>query len=232
MKAFGTQNENRRKEWIQEALKKLPDGQRILDAGAGEQDHKSHCQHLEYVSQDFAQYDGQGDSHGLQMGQWDYKNLDIISDITDIPEQDNSFDAILCAEVFEHIPEPIKALKEFHRLLKKNGTLILTAPFCSLTHFSPYHYYSGYNRNFYRHILPEIGFEIAEIVSNGNYFEYLAQELLRLPQIADKYSGMKIGWLYRLCLTHVLRCLGKCSTSDKNSDELLCFGYHVKAIRK
>ena len=232
MTAFGTQNENRRKQWIQEALNKLPEGQRILDAGAGEQDHKNHCQHLEYVSQDFAQYDGQGDNHGLQMGQWDYKKLDIISDITQIPEPDNSFDAILCSEVFEHIPDPIKALKEFHRLLKKNGTLILTAPFCSLTHFSPYHYYSGYNRNFYQQVLPELGFEIIEITSNGDYFEYLAQELLRLPQIADKYSRMTMGKLCRLCVAHILRYLSKCSTSDQNSDELLCFGYHVRAIRQ
>ena len=76
MTTFGTQNESRRKEWIQKNLEKLPGGLRILDAGAGEQAHKNLCRHLEYVSQDFAQYDGQGDSHGLQMGRWDYNKLD------------------------------------------------------------------------------------------------------------------------------------------------------------
>ncbi len=232
MTGFGTQNEHRREEWIRKTIEQLPGGLRILDAGAGEQGHKKLCQHLEYVSQDFAEYDGQGDSRGLQMGQWNYSKLDIISDITRIPEPNSSFDAILCSEVFEHIPKPIEALKEFHRLLKTDGILILTAPFCSLTHFSPYHYYSGYNRGFYEMILPEIGFEITEILSNGSFFEYLAQEILRLPQIASKYSGVKMGRLYRLAAAHVLRCLSKCSSTDKASDEILCFGYHVRASKK
>ena len=37
---------------------------------------------LDYVSQDFAQYDGEGDTIGLQTGTWDQAQLDIISDIT------------------------------------------------------------------------------------------------------------------------------------------------------
>ena len=123
MTIFGTENKARREAWIEKTLRALPDGQRILDAGAGEQVHKAACQHLTYVSQDFAQYDGQGDNRGLQMKEWDYSKLDLISDITAIPEEDSSFDAILCTEVFEHLPEPIQALKEFHRLLKQGGTL-------------------------------------------------------------------------------------------------------------
>jgi 2-polyprenyl-3-methyl-5-hydroxy-6-metoxy-1,4-benzoquinol methylase len=43
----------------------------------------------------------------------------------------------MCVEVFEHLPEPIKAVEEFARLFKPGGYLILTAPFCSLTHFAP-----------------------------------------------------------------------------------------------
>lgn len=100
---------------------------------------------MNYVAQDFAQYNGAGNSTGLQVGNWDQPSLDIISDITEIPEPDASFDAIMCVEVFEHLPEPIKAIQEFARLLKPNGHLILTAPFCSLTHFAPYHFYTGFN---------------------------------------------------------------------------------------
>lgn len=73
---------------------------RILDAGAGELAYKHFCSHLHYVSQDFAQYDGKGNASGLQMGTWDQSNLDIISDITSIPEKDASFDAIMCIKDF------------------------------------------------------------------------------------------------------------------------------------
>ena len=65
------------------------------------------------------------------MGSWDQTGLDIVGDITSIPEPDASFDAILCVEVLEHVPDPLAALRELGRLLKPNGQLILTAPFCS-----------------------------------------------------------------------------------------------------
>ncbi len=173
----GTRNEIDRELWAKAALSKLSQGGRILDAGAGEQLYRSYCSHLTYVSQDFCEHEGTGNNRGLQTGSWDTSQIDIISDITAIPAPDASFDAILCTEVFEHIPDPIAALNEFHRLLRPGGKLILSAPFCSLTHFAPYHYYSGFNKYFYEHYLPKIGFNITEITANGDYSEYAAQEL-------------------------------------------------------
>src|SRR5205085_1455925 len=138
---IGTHNESNRVAWIERTLQRIPSGARILDAGAGEQPFKHACAHLRYVAQDFAQYDGRGDGAGLQTGSWDQSALDIVSDIAAIPEPNGSFDAIMCTEVFEHIPHPAGALAEFARLLKPEGFLLLTAPFCSMTHFAPYHFY-------------------------------------------------------------------------------------------
>ena len=99
----GAANESTRVEWIKHTLKKIPEGSRILDAGAGEQPFREFCSHLTYVCQDFDLYDPNGAGGGLQRPQWDYGTLDIISDIVSIPEEDGSFDAIMCTEVFEHI---------------------------------------------------------------------------------------------------------------------------------
>ena len=63
----GLSNDSAREEWIISTLKKVPAGLRILDAGAGELRYKKHCSHLEYVAQDFGQYDGGGDT-GFQTG--------------------------------------------------------------------------------------------------------------------------------------------------------------------
>lgn len=133
----GTRNESTRETWLKQALRQIPAGSRILDAGAGQLRHKKLCSHLDYLSQDFAQYDGRGDGSGLQTGSWDQSKIDIVSDIIDIPESDGSFDAVMCIEVLEHLPNPLLALQEFARLLRPGGHFIVTAPFCSLTHFRP-----------------------------------------------------------------------------------------------
>jgi SAM-dependent methyltransferase len=230
--AVGTTNDTARAAWVEQALAKVPAGGRILDAGAGEQRFKPCCSHLQYVAQDFAQYDGTGDGHGLQMGSWDQSKLDLVCDITAVPEPEASFDAVLCVEVFEHLPEPLLALKEFARLVKPGGHLILTAPFCSLTHFAPYHFATGFSRYYYETHLPAHGFRIEELTPNGNYFEYLAQELRRLPEMSRQYAGHRWSGTAKLAQSWLLRALGRCSATDTASSEVLHFGYHVRARRK
>jgi ubiquinone/menaquinone biosynthesis C-methylase UbiE len=232
----GTGNEAMREAWLEETLKRVPAGARLLDAGAGERRHQKYCGHLAYVAQDFAQYDGQGDRSGLQTGAWDQSGLDIVGDIAAIPEPDGSFDAILCVEVFEHIPHPVEALREFARLLRPGGRLILTAPFCSMTHFAPYHFYTGFTRYFYELYLPQFGFEIAERRSSGSYFHYLAQELRRLPEMGTRYGARRSrspeSLALRAASAVLLRVLQAFADRDTGSNELLYYGTHILAVKK
>jgi SAM-dependent methyltransferase len=228
----GNANEANRIEWVSEALRRLPAGSRILDAGAGEQRFKPFCAHLNYVSQDFGKYDGKGDGTGLHMGSWEQSDLDITCDITAIPEPDASFDAILCTEVLEHLPSPLLALQEFSRLLREGGEAIITAPFCSITHFAPYHFYTGFNRYFYETHFPAYGLEVIELTENGNYFEYLAQELRRVRSVAAEYGQDRTSKKEALAIRIILNMLERLSHDDKGSGELLNFGYHVRARKR
>jgi len=45
-----------------------------------------------------------------------------------LPFRDNEFEAILCFETIEHMPEPKNFIKELARVLKPNGELLLTTP--------------------------------------------------------------------------------------------------------
>lgn len=117
----GRDNERNRNDWLRVVLSQLPDGSKILDAGAGELKNKQFCTHLHYISQDFCEYNGKGDEQALQTGEWDTSKIDIVSDITNIPVSDCEFDYVLCTEVLEHLPEPSLALQELTRVLKGGG---------------------------------------------------------------------------------------------------------------
>ena len=227
----GTGNSSFREKWLKKVLSEIPKGKKILDAGAGESQYKIYCEHLDYIAQDFAMYDGDGDSKGIQKEKRDYSNLDIVSDITSIPIESDYFDAVMCIEVFEHLPNPIEALLELNRVLKPGGKLILTAPFASLTHYSPYHYATGFNKYFYEYHLKKIDHESIRIEANGNYFEFLAQEVRRINTVSQKYSGKKTNLLVKLGINIVLYFLNSSSLNDKGSDEILNFGYNVVSTK-
>ena len=226
-KDVGKNNGATRERWLEKTLLSLKEGTSILDAGAGESKYKSLCNHLDYFSQDIAEYDGEGDGKGIQTNKRDYSNLDFVSDICNMPIEDESFDAVMCIEVIEHVPNPVEALGEIHRVLKKGGNLILTAPFNSLTHYAPYHYSTGFSSYFYEHHLNNLGFEIIEIDANGNFFEFLGQETRRLKTVSSKYSNYKLNFFNKVTVYMILNLLNKLSMKNKGSEELLCFGYQV-----
>jgi SAM-dependent methyltransferase len=228
----GSRNLKSREKWLAACLAEVPVGARILDAGAGKQQYKSLCRHLDYISQDFAEYDGKGNSVGMQTGVYDYGKLDIVSDITSIPEPNASFDAIMCIEVLEHVPDALAAVRELSRLLKAGGKLIVSSPFCSLTHFAPYHFATGLSRYWYEQHLPSLGMEIKNIQFNGNFFEFVAQELKRVSWVIGIHGGPKWTSLQKLATRIVLGALASSSRESKGSEELLSFGIQVVAVKK
>lgn len=57
----------------------------------------------------------------------------IKMDITDIRYPDESFDVIYCSHVLEHVPDDRGAMREFHRVLKKDGWAVLLVPITAET---------------------------------------------------------------------------------------------------
>jgi SAM-dependent methyltransferase len=223
---FGRNNEERRLAWLKHALSQVAPNSRLLDVGAGELRNKPYCSHLTYVSQDFCQYEGQGDGVALQTGKWDTTRIDLVSDITAIPAPDASFDVVLCTEVLEHVPDPLAALRELVRLVRPGGMIIITAPFCSLTHFAPYHYASGLSKYWFMKHLSELGFSSVEATPNGGWLDFVAQEVWRLPWIGRTYSSWALGWL-ALPVLGIMRLM---KASVGGSFELLTFGWQVVAL--
>lgn len=225
-------NSYNRKVWVEKQLLRIPGGENIIDVGAGEMRYKPFCNHLKYTSQDFGQYGGVGDKVGLQTGKWNTKNIDIFSDILKIPVKNCAYNNVLCTEVLEHILHPDLAIKEISRILKKGGKLILTAPFASQTHFSPYFFSTGFSINWYRQMLSKYNLKVLSIKTNGNYFDYINQELCRLPRVLKRYSNFSFfSYLLYFVIVPIVFIFWALSKFSKNSEKQLCFGYHVLAMK-
>ena len=97
----------------------------VLEAGSG---RSPLAKHLQEVSTSVTRIDIDG-SRGP---------LDIVADIQQMPEiATESFDAVICTQVLEHVSDPFAAVDELERVLLSGGVLILSVPHLSMIHEAP-----------------------------------------------------------------------------------------------
>jgi SAM-dependent methyltransferase len=102
--------------FVAEQARALPPGARVLDVGAGDAPYRELFAPRPYVSLDHADT-----LHGAA--------VDIVGRADDIPVAEGSFDAVLCTQVLEHVPDPLATVCELRRVLAARGRLIATVPF-------------------------------------------------------------------------------------------------------
>jgi SAM-dependent methyltransferase len=68
-------------------------------------------------------------------------SVDFVGDARVLAVADGSVDVVLCTQVLEHIPEPVRVLQEIFRVLRPGGTLILSVPAIFPQHGSPGDYW-------------------------------------------------------------------------------------------
>lgn len=145
----------------------LPDGSRLLDAGAGEGQYARHFERQRYCGVDLAVGDAQ----------WNYRGLDAIADLAALPFRGSAFQAAINIVTLEHVREPARALAEIARTLESGGRLLLAAPHEWEVHQAPHDYFR-YTRYGLQYLLEQAGFETSEIRPCGGYFRLLARRLL------------------------------------------------------
>lgn len=57
-----------------------------------------------------------------------YAEIDIVAEADAIPVEDDSQDYIISSHVFEHLPNPVKALQEWGRIVKDGGFIFMIVP--------------------------------------------------------------------------------------------------------
>jgi len=96
----------------------------------------------------------------------------ILGDAQSIPVKSNAVDCVKCTELLEHVEYPERVLEEISRVLKPNGTLILSAPFIFGIHGDPHDFQRFTDEKLGRML--EGNFHILTLKKQGLYFTILA----------------------------------------------------------
>ncbi len=117
----------------------------------------------------------------------------LFADLADkLPVEDNSMDYIICQEGIEHVPDQVRVLREFNRVLRKNGLLILTTP--SMSHLRARLSYFLLESDYWRRMAPsEIdSIWFSEKHSNRIYFGHLFLTGVHHLQSIATFTGFKV----------------------------------------
>lgn len=145
---------------------------RMIDVGCGEKPY-AHLfaayvtEHIGVERQDtFAQ------TSALSRG----TGPDVLYDGETLPFPDESFDSALNVQVLEHTPRPLELLAEITRVLKKDGVLVLMAPFSFRLHEEPHDYFR-YTPHGLRSLCERVGLEIVSVEPMGTLWTVIGHKL-------------------------------------------------------
>lgn len=141
-----------------------------LDLGCGNKEYKEFLKVNDYIGVDVSK-----DS-----------KADILCDAHFLPFKNACFDSVLCTQMLEHVQNPNKVCSEIVRILKAQGTILLSVPMIWELHEEPndYYRYTKYGINF---LLKKNGFKILHIESRGGGGKVIGQMIsLFIKGVTDK----------------------------------------------
>ena len=101
-------------------------------------------------------------------------NPTVVGDAYPLPFDDESFDYVLATQVYEHVPEPERAVAEAKRVLKPGGQLIFCVPGVWPTHEAPHDYWR-YTRHGIEALVTRQNFKMLELREQGGLWFTVGQ---------------------------------------------------------
>lgn len=161
----------------------------------------------------------------------------VQADAGCLPFPDERFDAVVCSELLEHVPDPVKVVTEIHRVLRKDGQVLICAPFMNRIHGDPEDY-GRYTDSFWRRALEATGFTDVYIEKQGLYWSVLVDMIRDLVCARAGYGLQQMPWLRHF----VAVAMGAAKTKAIQWDNMAasrenglvhCFttGFGIKAVK-
>lgn len=195
-------------------------GDKILDVGCGDM----------YLAKTLPEYQWTG----LDANQYMTTEKVVVQDLESYPwEVEPGFDLIICSEVLEHLFDPLAVTKEIRRLLKPDGTYIVSTPnfdwidhylghFRQVTYDEDRHWTKEHIRQYtigsHEQILNRAGFDLLEFIgADAHYSQFFAEgrvvlrSFLESSGVADPEfttTDQLIGAMFKQ-FNHTIICVAK-----------------------
>ena len=115
--------------------------------------------------------------------------VDVVGSVTALPVRSDSFDAVLCFNLLEHVFDYESALSEMNRVMKPGAVMYGWVPFAYGVHGDPHDYWR-YTPDTLSTLLSKAGFSSVVIVPCGDAF-VAGFDMVR-PTIVVKFLGSMI----------------------------------------
>ena len=139
------------------------------------------------------------------------KNIEfIVGDAENLPFDDKSFDIITIAYGFRNISDQSKALKEFNRVLKDNGKLLILE-------FSNPH--SKFIKFLYRFYSVKIMPKIAALFTKKYAYEYLPESIEMFPKRSEVKSQLINSQFFNVKIIDMTFGISSIFITEKNESE-------------
>ena len=167
----------------------------VLDAGSGAAPYRDLFTRAHYETADFAALDRK------------YYQLTYVCDLNDIPVEDARFDRVVCNQVLEHVPDPAAVLREFARVLKDDGLILLSTSFFFHLHMKPYDFFR-YTPYSLRKLFAGAGFKVEKLDWVEGYFATVGLQFFQMGRyLPRKVTGPDKSWKWWLAapVMHTVR---------------------------
>lgn len=153
------------------------EGGRLLDVGCGARPFECRPGEIEWIGLDV-----EGNEHA------DYHGTAL-----DLPFSDASFGCVLATQVLEHVEDPLKAMREFARVLTPNGLLVVAVPQYWELHEAPYDFFR-FTEYGLRKLCEFTGFEVLEIKREATGLKLVA---LALNNVINDFGGRPTSFFWK-----------------------------------
>lgn len=169
----------------------LGDVRRVLDVGCGTGELGLHAPHgVEVVGID-------ADPGAVALAAAHETALVVDIDREALPFPAGSFDGVVAKDVLEHLQDPVRAVREIHRVLASGGVVVASLVMARPRRvWADYTHVRGFTAEAARLLFVDQGFEVCRIdpmggvpLSNRLGFMDAVPQLLRLPVLSQLYAS-------------------------------------------